>query len=273
MNAPRPPTDPAVDDPSPLLLDPLARALATPVPDPGALRQRLLQRTAATQAAEAALRTQRLRRLTWQSLAAGVQVADLYRAAAGAPLRPGEPLCVRLLQLAPGSRWQAPPAPGVHREWLVMDGASQADAQPLQALDYLVTPAGQAAPAWYSPMGARLFLRESPRPEGADEAGRLVRDADAGWPAFAPGIERRVLWQRGGQAALLYRAAAGAAVPRHTHGHDEECLMVRGELFLDDLLLQPGDYQLAPAGTGHAVTHTEGGAVLFAHGDADLRFV
>lgn len=273
MNAPRPHTHPAADDPSTLLLDPLARALATAVPDPGALQQRLLDRAAATQAAEAAFRTQRLRRLTWQPLEPGVQAADLYRAAAGAPLRPGEPLCARLLQLAPGSHWQAPAAPGVHREWLVMNGAAQADGQALQALDYLVTPAGQAPPAWRSTTGARLFLRESPRPEGADEAVQLVRDADAGWPAFAPGIERRLLWQRDGQAALLYRAAAGAAVPRHSHGHDEECLMVRGELFLDDLLLQAGDYQLAPAGTGHVTTHTDGGAVLFAHGDADLRFV
>ena len=32
-------------------------------------------------------------------------------------------------------------------------------------------------------------------------------------------------------------------MPQHTHGHDEECLMVQGELFLDDLLLQEGDYQ------------------------------
>ena len=79
-------------------------------------------------------------------------------------------------------------------------------------------------------------------------------DFMAGWPAFAPGIRRRVLWQRDGQAALLYHAQAGAQVPHHTHGHDEECLMVQGELFLDDVLLQPGDYQLAPAGTGHRIT-------------------
>ena len=49
--------------------------------------------------------------------------------------------------------------------------------------------------------------------------------------------------------------------------------MVQGELFLDDLLLQTGDYQLAPAGTRHRVTHTDTGAVLYAHGDLELHFV
>jgi quercetin dioxygenase-like cupin family protein len=79
------------------------------------------------------------------------------------------------------------------------------------------------------------------------------------------------LWQRGGQAAMLCLAEAGARVPSHVHGHDEECLMVRGELFLDDLLLREGDYQLAPAGSGHRVTETDVGALIYAHGDADLH--
>ena len=98
-------------------------------------------------------------------------------------------------------------------------------------------------------------------------------DREAGWPAFVPGIQRRVLWQRKGQAAMLYFAQPGAQVPGHTHGHDEECLMVQGELFLDDVLLVAGDYQLAPAGKGPRITETDTGVVIYAHGDLDLRFV
>ena len=49
--------------------------------------------------------------------------------------------------------------------------------------------------------------------------------------------------------------------------------MLQGELFLDDLLLQPGDYQLAPAGTGHRITQTDTGIVIYAHGDLDLQFL
>ena len=72
---------------------------------------------------------------------------------------------------------------------------------------------------------------------------------------------------------MLYHADPGAQVPQHRHGHDEECLMVQGELFLDDLLLQTGDYQLAPACSGHRVTQTDTRVVLYAHGDLDLQFV
>lgn len=49
--------------------------------------------------------------------------------------------------------------------------------------------------------------------------------------------------------------------------------MVQGELFLDDVLLREGDYQLAPAGTGHRVTEIDTGVVIFAHGDLGLKFV
>jgi len=69
---------------------------------------------------------------------------------------------------------------------------------------------------------------------------------------------------------MLYRAAPGAAVPRHGHRHDEECLMLEGELFLDDLLLRRGDYQIAPAGTAHGAVLAETDVLLFAHGDIEL---
>ena len=32
---------------------------------------------------------------------------------------------------------------------------------------------------------------------------------------------------------------------------------------LDDVLLQAGDYQLAPAGTGHTITETDTGVVIY----------
>ena len=90
-----------------------------------------------------------------------------------------------------------------------------------------------------------------------------MRDVDAGWHDFAPAIQRRVLWQREGEASMLYCLQAGVQVAHHGHGHDEECLMLQGDLFLDDVLLQQGDYQLAPTGTDHRLTETDTGGVLF----------
>jgi len=267
---------------APLLTEPFARAWNEPVvarPGAQALRARLLGRLAASREAETVMFTSRRRRLPSQVLADGVVVQTLYMAQAGQAPRPGEPLRARLLELAAGTQL----APGLlgsetelksrHREWLVVSGSVQFGSEVLSQRDYHVTPAGQDTPALKCATTALLFLRECDLASAQGDTPTTVRDEQAGWPDFAPGIQRRVLWQRNGAAAFLYYAQPGAQVPHHTHGHDEECLMVQGELFLDDVLLQPGDYQLAPAGSGHHITETDTGVVIYAHGDLDLQFV
>ena len=49
--------------------------------------------------------------------------------------------------------------------------------------------------------------------------------------------------------------------------------MLRGDLFQDDYLLQEGDYQLAPSGSAHQTVTTDTGALIYAHGDLDMRIV
>jgi quercetin dioxygenase-like cupin family protein len=263
-----------------LLGEPFARAWSL-APGDDAARDRLMQRLAVSRAAEAGMLTARRRRLLRAPLADGVVAQTLYRGDGLAARRPGEPLQARLFELAPGARLEAHRLGdaallrGRHREWLLLRGDlhQASTGERLSVRDYHVTPAGHATPDWASERGALLFLRESDLAAAPGDTPFTVHDDEAGWPAYAPGIERRVLWQRDGQAAMLYRAAPGAQVPQHTHGHDEECLMVDGELFLDDTLLQAGDYQLAQAGTGHRITATDSGVVIYAHGDLDLRFV
>lgn len=260
----------------PLLDEPFASAWAADHPDglgsSGALRGRLLDRLAASRAASGAMFTARLKRLAAHAPAPGLLARTLYAAPGDRALRPGEPLRTMLIELQPGGRWDGPAA-GNHREWLVLRGAAHIGGEALRLRDYHVAPAGAASGLVRSDAGALLFLRESQQVADATDTEFTVHDKDAGWPDYAPGIRRRVLWQRDGQAAMLYCAQPGASVPMHTHGHDEECLMVQGELFLDDLLLRQGDYQLAPAGTGHRVTETDTGVVIYAHGDLDLKFV
>ena len=231
----------------------------------------LLERVQSSRRQSVDIRTTRPARRAAEQLDTGVHATWLHQAAPGEPVRPGEPLRARLLVLAPGARW-AGAEPACHREWLVLRGSAELGDDHLGERDYHVDPAGARRLPLSSSEGCWLFLRESAHPGSSGDAPFTLRDADAGWPAFAPGIRRRVLWQHGGQAALLYHAYAGAGVPQHRHGHDEECLLVEGELFLDDLLLQPGDYQLAAAGSGHRITQTDTGAVLCAHGDLDLQF-
>ncbi len=268
----KPAPDPVDRELAPLLQEPLASAWAAA--DGGAaarLRSKLANRVAAAQTAAAAMHTVRQRRLAGVELAAGVHARTLYAAAPGRALRTGEPLRARLVELQPGASWAGPPAEH-HREWLVLRGSVQLGARTLGPRDYHAAPAGWPASPVASRDGAWVFVRESALPARPDEGPHTVLDAQAGWPDYAPGIRRRVLWQHEGQAAMLYHAEPGASVPMHRHGHDEECLMVQGELFLDDLLLQEGDYQLAPAGTGHRITETDTGVVIYAHGDLDLQF-
>ncbi len=272
----------AEDDELQVLLEPPFAAAwdrAEPAPAGSAtLHARLMARTAATRAAEAEMVTQRRRLLPRHPVAAGATAQTLYEPTPGRPARPGEPRRVRLLELAPGAtlqphEWCPADAQAHQRELLVLAGTVQLDEQTLSLRDYQLLPPGVPAPTVHAPEGALLFVREAEPTEDHGTAPLTVLDAEAGWPDFAPGIQRRVLSQHRGQASMLYLAQPGAQVPRHTHGHDEECLMVQGELFLDDLLLQPGDYQLAPAGTGHRITETDTGVVIYAHGDLDLQFV
>jgi len=254
------------DDMSPLLSEPFARAWAAPVAAPGRLGERLSGRLQQSLEAERGMVTVRRRRTTPEALADGVHQRWLYRAPEGRALRPGEPRAARVIELEPCASLSLEAAGA--REFLVVRGSLDIDGEFLGLRDFLLLPAG-STPRLASADGAHVFVREAESP--ATERA-LVRDADAGWPEFAPGIRRRVLWTAEGQAALLYRADPGASVPVHSHGHDEECLMVQGELFLDDVLLQTGDYQLAPAGTGHRITETDTGVIIYAHGDLDLSF-
>jgi quercetin dioxygenase-like cupin family protein len=266
---------------APLLAEPFAQVwqndAAQPAQPASKLRERLIARVATSLAAEARLTTVR-RQTSSQPLAAGVAAQTLYSAAQGQTLRAGEPQRVRLLTLQAATILTAEILAidsSLQVDVLVLSGSVQCTGQreALSQRDYHVNPAGHAWPQWHSARGAVLLVREAQVPSQAEDTPHVVWDAQAGWPAFAPGIQRRVLWRRGTQAALLYHAQAGARVPQHNHGHDEECFMVQGELFLDDLLLQAGDYQLAPAGTGHRITETDTGAVLYAHGDISLQFV
>ena len=262
-----------LDESSLLMLDDLGAlpgiegTAAGVVDDP--VRQRLMRRAAQSVRAAAAFHTVRGER-DWLPGSDGVRSRWLYQAQSGRALRAGEPLRARLVALAPGSHCELTlEQPGARCEWLVMAGEVRIDGLPLVVRDYHVTLARRGVFALSSAGGALLYLREA-APPGDDFVAHTARDGELPWLAHAPGIERRVLWQRGSESALLYRVQPGSAVPHHGHGHDEECLMLEGEVFVDDILLRRGEYQLAPAGTHHEGVSSDTGAILFAHGDIDL---
>jgi quercetin dioxygenase-like cupin family protein len=285
--------------------EPLGALLLSSLPDEasparpaatGPLRRRLFERVAASAAQSRALHTRRLADAPVREAATGVTVRELYRAAerevylasgqdldrrAGAR-RPGEPETALLIELAPGARWAGPTA-ALQRELLVLRGRVAIGGATLDELDYHVVPAGVDAGEWACAdaaesgaqsdvhLGALVYLREGRREADAPEHVHTQRAEAGEWAEFGPGIKRRVLWRQGPQAALLYHTLPGAEVPHHGHGHDEECLMLAGDFFLDDVLLRALDYQIAPAGSEHRGASTDTGLVLFARGDLEMK--
>lgn len=281
----RPAPDPLADEVSVLLAGPLARAWEEGVPVAG-LRERLQRRAARSAGLDGRMVNVRRRERALLEQTPQRVVHELYRKDGRAGMdRPGEPLRVRLVRLSAQAAWLVPAGgTGVGREWLVLRGHAQlqTEAAPvlsLGTLDYHVESEGSSrSPACVSAgaEGAQILLREQLL--GAGDAARrggshTSRDSPREWAEYAPLIKRRLLWQDGPMAAMLWLAEPGATVPHHRHGHDEECLMLRGDLFQDDYLLREGDYQLAPSGTGHETVSTDTGALIYAHGDLQMQIV
>ena len=62
----------------------------------------------------------------------------------------------------------------------------------------------------------------------------------------------------------LFRLAPGACLPAHDHDEGEEqCLVVAGDVWLDDAHYAAGDWQVAQRGTRHGAVRTDGGCLLF----------
>ena len=250
------------------LLDVMPTASTLPSGLERRVRDRLRGRVARALQAGSQLHTLRLDRMAVEAVAPGVALRQLY-ASRAAVLRPGEPAAAVILEMAPGSSWTMPCADRECREWLLLRGHASIGGSELGTLGFLRESAAELQVS--SAAGAQIYLRRTP---GARQADRPVRHDGIGtWLPYGPGIVRQLLWTDGHQAAMLYHTVAGATVPHHGHRSDEECLMVEGDLFLDDVLLQPGDYQLAPAGTEHREVSTDTGCLLFARGDLDLALV
>ena len=69
--------------------------------------------------------------------------------------------------------------------------------------------------------------------------------------------------------SMLVRFDAGASVRDHTHALDEDCLVLEGDMFLGDILIRAGDYQLAPAGSSHLGEMSDHGVTFYFHGALD----
>lgn len=196
-------------------------------------------------------------------------------------LHEGHGMRVQLIQLAPHAAW--PWLPGALAvEVLVVDGGIVVDGDGmstcLSQFQQLVLGGDSALSLHAGEQGAQLYMRcrmvelDQLAPSEAQwwreaqsaPASEAVMPRD--WSPFMEGADALDLRTHGGVASMLLRIAPGALLPDHPHELNEDCYMLDGDMYLGDVLIRAGDYQLAQAGGHHVgITSDEGGLFYF-HG-------
>jgi len=88
--------------------------------------------------------------------------------------------------------------------------------------------------------------------------------ADGGeWHELAPGIERKLLWERGTASSCMIRVAPGTSFRAHGHAIDEECVVLEGSLQIGDVLLRAGDFHVGVSGIDHPAVSSVDGCLCF----------
>jgi len=140
-----------------------------------------------------------------------------------------------------------------------IDAAMPDEALELMLLD--VAPEMPAADA-VARIKRRVLKRVADGPH-TDATGMIdIRRAD-GWQPFADKAEMKVLHDDGRIMTWLMRMEAGGVIAGHDHEGNEECLVLEGDFWLNDVRYGPGDYQIAFAGSRHNSARTESGCLVF----------
>lgn len=237
-----------------------------------ALEKRLESRIQTSIAQHAGLVTVRARQGIWQKLTNGIRYKSLWQSDFGNSV---------LIEFSPGA------ALPLHRhhyveEGIVLSGSLQLDDLELSQFDYHISPAGSRHGRISSRLGALAYLRGTSigqpfsmfkevlgglLPKNHKES-ESVLNQDGDWQEISEGVSQKVLWTDGTNLSRYIRIAKNTQIPGHDHKLDEECMMLSGDIFLGDILLQAGDYHVAPAGTEHLEISSDTGALLFVRGAA-----
>lgn len=241
-----------------------------------AIQQRLFDRVRRSVEAHRDYRTIRREQQVWVPFAPGCRRALLVET---------PPARVALFSLDAGAELPWPEGT-VAQEVLVVAGgvdavAADGAARVLGAHDFAIRGTAAAGRLIARDGPATLYVRQMtadlaalPGPEGRwwqlpRRDFEVVPLAARRWLPNAPGVEVLPLWGSREITSMLVRFAPGAGVADHRHAVNEDCLMLEGEMFLGDILLRPGDYQLAPAGGGHFGEMSDVGGTFFFHGAVD----
>lgn len=120
-------------------------------------------------------------------------------------------------------------------------------------------PAGRADALWQ-----RVLDRTASASEPPARNFTLVKGSDDDWREALPGLHIKPLRvdEHARTQTSLWRLAAGARVPAHSHHAEEECLILEGTLVWGDRHYVAGDFLLAHPGGAHDEFTTPDGAVF-----------
>jgi len=98
---------------------------------------------------------------------------------------------------------------------------------------------------------------------------RSIREREGIWISCEPGIDIKYLQVDPASAArtALLRMAPGSVLTSHPHDQTECCVVIEGDVTLDEHRLGKGDLHVAPAGTVHRAVSTNGGCLLLLRWD------
>jgi anti-sigma factor ChrR (cupin superfamily) len=149
------------------------------------------------------------------------------------------------------------------------------DRDPLRADSRLVVQIMQCLASALSPISLDRELCECLRRRvvaGVRAAGQpagthTVRADEGDWLAFAPGVTIKLLRvdAEADRVTALVQMQPGSSLPGHRHDQTEECLILKGELFIGRHRLVTGELHVAPAGTEHPEVCSPAGALMLVH--------
>ncbi len=93
----------------------------------------------------------------------------------------------------------------------------------------------------------------------------VVRHTEGKWrPTPFPGVSAKTLYFDPATSMVtnLLKLEPGASYPPHRHAQVEQCLVIEGDIRLDDVVLGPGDYSRNDALSDHDRIQTRDGCLL-----------
>lgn len=257
--------------------------LTAPAEGLSRLRSRLGARVAASAARHRGLTTLRNGDAQWQEVANGVRAWVLHDNGASRST---------LIEFDPGASMAAH-RHTAHEECIVLRGSLDAGGCLVRVNDYHVAPAGSRHAGLSSPEGGMAYVRGTSVGKMRD----MLREYFAGWlPGTGPapytipahsgewrdwvqGAAIKPLFSADGEASVLLRLDAGARVTLPPATAGRECLLLTGEVFVGDILVRQGEYQVAQVaqvaqvgqveeGAEVSELYSDTGALLFVHGKA-----